>query len=75
MALGFAEAGADVVVSSRKADACESVAAEIRAIGRQALAVGCHVGDWPECESLIATTMQKFGRLDVLVNNAGIAPA
>jgi NAD(P)-dependent dehydrogenase (short-subunit alcohol dehydrogenase family) len=74
MAIGFAEAGADVVVSSRKAEACESVAAEIRALGRRALAVGCHVGEWSECESLIATTMQEFGRLDVLVNNAGIAP-
>ena len=74
MALGFAEAGADVVVASRKLEACEAVAAEIRAMGRRALAVRCHVGDWGQCEALIATTIAELGRIDVLVNNAGIAP-
>jgi NAD(P)-dependent dehydrogenase (short-subunit alcohol dehydrogenase family) len=74
MALGFAEAGADVVVASRKVDACEAVAAEIRALGRGALAVRCHVGDWDDCDALIATTVAELGRVDVLVNNAGIAP-
>jgi NAD(P)-dependent dehydrogenase (short-subunit alcohol dehydrogenase family) len=74
MALGFAEAGADVVVSSRKIDECEKVANEIRALGRRALAVRCHVGDWNDCASLIDATVAEFGRIDVLVNNAGIAP-
>jgi NAD(P)-dependent dehydrogenase (short-subunit alcohol dehydrogenase family) len=74
MALGFAEAGADVVVASRKLDACEAVADEIRALGRQALAVSCHVGDWEQCRALIDTTVATFKRIDVLVNNAGIAP-
>jgi NAD(P)-dependent dehydrogenase (short-subunit alcohol dehydrogenase family) len=74
MALAFAEAGADVVVASRKAEACEEVAAEIRALGRRAAAVGCHVGEWSDCENLVARTMAEMGRLDVLVNNAGIAP-
>jgi NAD(P)-dependent dehydrogenase (short-subunit alcohol dehydrogenase family) len=74
MALAFAEAGADVVVASRKADACEEVAANVRALGRRAVAVGCHVGSWSECEDLVARTMAEMGRLDVLVNNAGIAP-
>lgn len=74
MALGFAEAGADVVVSSRRVDACEEVAEEIRAQGRRALAVGCHVGDWAECEALVVRTVEEMGHLDVLVNNAGIAP-
>ena len=74
MCLGFAEAGADVVVASRKAEPCEQVAAEIRAKGRRALAVSCHVGDWEQCAALIDATVAEFGRIDVLVNNAGIAP-
>lgn len=74
MALGFAESGADVVVSSRKVEACEQVAEEIRALGRRALAVACHVGDWDQCASLVEATVAEFGRIDVLVNNAGIAP-
>jgi NAD(P)-dependent dehydrogenase (short-subunit alcohol dehydrogenase family) len=74
MALGFAEAGADVVVASRKLEPCEEVAAEIRDMGRRALAVSCHVGDWDQCAALIDATVAAFGRIDVLVNNAGIAP-
>src|SRR5436190_8937232 len=74
MALGFAAEGADVVVASRKFEPCERVANEIRSIGRRALAVSCHVGDWLQCEALIAATVAEFGRIDVLVNNAGIAP-
>ena len=74
MALGFAEAGADVVVASRKLDPCEEVAAEVRALGQKALAVRCHVGDWGYCAALVETTVAAFGRIDVLVNNAGIAP-
>jgi NAD(P)-dependent dehydrogenase (short-subunit alcohol dehydrogenase family) len=74
MALGFGEAGADVVVSSRKLEACEVVADEIRSMGRRALAVRAHVGDWDHCAALIDATVAEFGRIDVLVNNAGIAP-
>ncbi len=74
MALGFAEAGAHVVIASRKLDACESVANEVRSLGRRSLAVACHVGDWSQCEHLIGATIAEFGRIDVLVNNAGIAP-
>jgi NAD(P)-dependent dehydrogenase (short-subunit alcohol dehydrogenase family) len=74
MALGFAASGADVVVSSRHVVACEDVAGEIRALGQRALAVGCHVASWAECEKLIAATVAELGGLDVLVNNAGIAP-
>ena len=74
MALGFAESGADVVVASRKLDECEKVAEEVRALGRRALAVSCHVGDWDQCAALVDTTIAELGRIDVLVNNAGIAP-
>jgi len=74
MSLGFAEAGADVVVASRKLEPCREVAAEIRAAGRRALAVSCHVGDWDQCGALVDATLAEFGRIDVLVNNAGIAP-
>jgi NAD(P)-dependent dehydrogenase (short-subunit alcohol dehydrogenase family) len=74
MVLGFAEAGADVVVVSRKLGHCEAVAEEVREMGRRALAVSCHVGDWEQCEALVETTVAEFGCIDVLVNNAGIAP-
>jgi NAD(P)-dependent dehydrogenase (short-subunit alcohol dehydrogenase family) len=75
MALGFAEAGADVVVASRKIDGCELVAEEVRTRGRRALAVKCHVGEWDQCDELISRVIDEWGQLDVVVNNAGIAPA
>jgi NAD(P)-dependent dehydrogenase (short-subunit alcohol dehydrogenase family) len=75
MALGFAEAGADVVVASRKVEACELVADEVRSRGRRSLALGCHVGDWAQCDALISRAIDEWGHIDIVVNNAGIAPA
>jgi NAD(P)-dependent dehydrogenase (short-subunit alcohol dehydrogenase family) len=74
MVLAFADAGADVVVTSRKLDACQAVAAEVEAKGRRALAVACHIGHWDEIEDLVARAYAAFGRVDVLVNNAGMSP-
>jgi NAD(P)-dependent dehydrogenase (short-subunit alcohol dehydrogenase family) len=73
MALGFAEAGADVVIASRKLEACQSVAREIEGLGRSALALAAHVGHWDELDGLVESTYSEFGHLDVLVNNAGMS--
>jgi len=71
----LAEAGADVVIASRKLDACEAAAEQVRAsTGRHAMAIACHVGRWGDCDRLIAETLTQAGRLDVLVNNAGMSP-
>ncbi|WP_179377587.1 SDR family NAD(P)-dependent oxidoreductase [Rhodococcus sp. ACS1] len=74
MVLAFAEAGADVVVTSRKADACAEVARQVEALGRTALPVSCHVGRWDEIDALVDLAYEVFGRVDVLVNNAGMSP-
>src|SRR4051812_3977402 len=71
----LAEAGADVVVASRKLDVCEAAAADVRAsTGRRAEAIACHVGHWDDCDRLVAASLDAFGRLDVFVNNAGMSP-
>jgi len=74
MALALAERGVNVVVTSRKAEACAEVAAEIEAMGRQAMAYGCHVGHWDEIDGLVEAAYSRFGRIDVLINNAGMSP-
>jgi NAD(P)-dependent dehydrogenase (short-subunit alcohol dehydrogenase family) len=74
MALGFAEHGADLIIASRKLDACEAVAAEIRAMGRRAIAVASNVSRWADCDALVKTAYDHFGKVDVLVNNAGLSP-
>ncbi|MCC6765434.1 MAG: SDR family oxidoreductase [Deltaproteobacteria bacterium] len=75
MANAFADHGANVVVASRKGDACERVAAEIRArTGRRALGVAFHAGRWDDCERLLDDAAAALGRVDVLVNNAGMSP-
>src|SRR6184192_410633 len=75
MALAFARFGADVMIASRKQEACDAVAEEIRGTnGRRALGRACHVGRWNELEGLVDAAYEHFGQVDVLVNNAGMSP-
>lgn len=74
MVLAFADHGADVVIASRKLDACEAVAQEVRAIGRRALAVPYHAASWADANRLAEVAYTEMGRVDVLVNNAGMSP-
>ncbi|TRZ93853.1 MAG: glucose 1-dehydrogenase [Dehalococcoidia bacterium] len=74
-ALGFAEAGADVVVASRKLPDLEKVADEIRGVGRKALPVVANVGRMDDIGRLVETVVAEFGTIDILVNNAGTNPA
>ncbi|WP_067822262.1 SDR family NAD(P)-dependent oxidoreductase [Nocardia inohanensis] len=74
MVLAFAGEGADVVIASRKIDGCEALAAEVREkFGRRALAVACNVGVWDQCDQLVEAAYTEFGKVDVLVNNAGMS--
>jgi NAD(P)-dependent dehydrogenase (short-subunit alcohol dehydrogenase family) len=74
IAEGLAEAGAWVVISSRKQAACDEAAAAIRAKGRSATAIACHVGDKAQLEHLVAETKRELGGIDILVCCAGINP-
>ncbi len=74
MALGFADAGADLIIASRKLDACRSVAREVEVRGRRAAALAVNVSHWEELDRLVDDAYAAFGRVDVLVNNAGMSP-
>lgn len=74
MSLALARRGADVVVTSRKAESCEEVAKEIEALGQRALAYGCHVAKWDDLDGLVESAYAKFGKIDILINNAGMSP-
>lgn len=74
MAKALAARGADIIIASRKVDACEAVAEEVRAMGQRALAVGAHCGKWDEIDKLIEAAYAEFGHVDILINNAGMGP-
>ena len=74
IALTMAAMGAKVVVSSRKADACEAVAADIRKAGGDATVIACNIGRRPEVEALISGAIASYGKIDALVCNAAVNP-
>jgi NAD(P)-dependent dehydrogenase (short-subunit alcohol dehydrogenase family) len=73
IAEGFLCAGATVVVASRKADACAETEAHLRALGGDALGVPTHMGDIDSINTLVDRTVEEYGRLDIVVNNAANA--
>jgi NAD(P)-dependent dehydrogenase (short-subunit alcohol dehydrogenase family) len=74
MALGLAQAGARVAVASRKIESCEATVEEIRALGSDGSAHAAHVGKWEDCNRLVEEVYARWGRADVLINNAGLSP-
>lgn len=70
----LARAGATVVVSSRKADKCQEVVDSIKAEGHKAIAIPCHIGKREDVEYLVSHTLERLGRIDVMVCNAAVNP-
>ncbi|MFK8050169.1 MAG: SDR family NAD(P)-dependent oxidoreductase [Halioglobus sp.] len=75
MCKAFAAAGANLVISSRKREACDIAAKQItKDYGSKCISVACHVADWDACDALLDAAYEEYGRVDVLVNNAGMSP-
>ena len=74
MARGLAEYGAKVVISSRKQEAVDAVANELKKEGSEAIGIACHVGDAAQCKNLIQQTVATYGGIDILINNAATNP-
>ncbi|ANQ75903.1 MULTISPECIES: SDR family NAD(P)-dependent oxidoreductase [Rhodococcus] len=73
--LAFAQRGAHVVIASRKIEPCETLAEDVRVrFGVRALPIACNVSDWEQCDRLVEAAYAEFGRVDVLINNAGLSP-
>jgi NAD(P)-dependent dehydrogenase (short-subunit alcohol dehydrogenase family) len=75
IAEGFVAAGAGVAVASRKAEACAETEAHLAALGGEALGVPTHLGELRDLKPLVERTLERFGRLDIVVNNAATALA
>ena len=75
MVMAAARCGADVVVASRNEESCVEAAREVEDLtGRSALPYGVHVGRWDQLPGLVDATYERFGKVDVLINNAGMSP-
>ncbi|WP_338855562.1 SDR family NAD(P)-dependent oxidoreductase [Gordonia hongkongensis] len=74
-ARGFAEAGADVVLAARRAEKLAVTAAAVEELGRKALVVPADVADPEQCQRVVDAAMETFGKVDVLINNAGVGTA
>ena len=74
IALGLAEAGADLAIASRKLPDLEKAAEEIRKTGRKCLTTAAHIGRIEEINNLVKKVQEEFGRIDILVNNAATNP-
>jgi NAD(P)-dependent dehydrogenase (short-subunit alcohol dehydrogenase family) len=75
MAEAFAAEGASLVIASRKIESCVELAERLRAeFGVPAMPIGCDVSDWEQCTALVDAVYGEFGRIDVLINNAGLSP-
>ena len=71
LALGLAEAGADIVICSRKLERCQEMARQIESLGVKALALRCDLNREEEIDHTVKEVLKSFGRIDILVNNAG----
>jgi NAD(P)-dependent dehydrogenase (short-subunit alcohol dehydrogenase family) len=71
IAIGLAEAGSDIVICSRKLERCQEAAQRIRTLGVKALAFRCDLNREEEIESVVKAAMKEFGKIDILINNAG----
>ena len=74
IAKGLAQNGAQVVISSRSQEACDEVAKEFIAQGLKAVGIACHIGKEEQRKNFVEKTIEAFGRIDILVNNAAINP-